>query len=147
MAMASGSRDRTQHRLSRLAAGVLLFLGLLLGQVGSIAAPLIPQPLPDAMAAPTPLSATELTASLDQLAGWSLQENKLHRQFKFDSFVEAFGFMSSVALVAESMDHHPEWFNVYNRVTIDLITHDAGGITQKDVEFARKASELASKFL
>jgi 4a-hydroxytetrahydrobiopterin dehydratase len=96
-----------------------------------------------AMSAPTKLSANELDAALSELGGWSLQNDKLHRQFQFPSFVEAFGFMSSVALVAESMGHHPEWFNVYNRVTVDLTTHDAGGITRKDVDLARRMNELA----
>ncbi|MGA7937287.1 MAG: 4a-hydroxytetrahydrobiopterin dehydratase [Kovacikia sp.] len=89
------------------------------------------------------LSDEALKAALSQLQGWSLKDGKLHRQFQFGSFVEAFGFMSSVALVAESADHHPEWFNVYNRVTIDLTTHDSGGITQKDIDLARRANELA----
>ncbi len=91
------------------------------------------------------LSADELQTALNQLEGWTIKEGKLHRKFQFSSFVEAFGFMSSVALVSESMGHHPEWFNVYNRVTIDLTTHDAGGITIKDVELAKKANELARK--
>jgi 4a-hydroxytetrahydrobiopterin dehydratase len=95
------------------------------------------------MAAPTPLSPNELDTALSELSGWDLQNGKLHRQFQFPSFVEAFGFMSSVALVAEAMGHHPEWFNVYNRVTVDLTTHDAGGITTKDVELARKMNDLA----
>lgn len=89
------------------------------------------------------LSANELDTALTKLEGWSIQHDKLHRQFQFGSFVEAFGFMTSLALVAESMNHHPEWFNVYNRVTIDLTTHDSGGITQKDVDFALKANQLA----
>lgn len=89
------------------------------------------------------LSPNELDAALNELGTWSIQNDKLHRQFQFNSFVEAFGFMASVALVAESMAHHPEWFNVYNRVTVDLTTHDAGGITHKDVELARKMNELA----
>lgn len=96
-----------------------------------------------AMSSPAKLSPNELDAALSELGGWSLQNEKLHRQFQFNSFVEAFGFMSSVALVAESMGHHPEWFNVYNRVTVDLTTHDAGGITNKDVELARRMNELA----
>jgi 4a-hydroxytetrahydrobiopterin dehydratase len=90
------------------------------------------------------LSQNQLDAALSQLDGWSIQNGKLHRQYQFPSFVEAFGFMSSLALVAESTGHHPEWFNVYNRVTIDLTTHDAGGITQKDVDLAKKANELAT---
>lgn len=90
-----------------------------------------------------PLSTEEVKTALKQLEGWTEKDGKLHRQFEFSSFVEAFGFMSSVALVAESMGHHPEWFNVYNRVTIDLMSHDAGGITNKDIELAKKANELA----
>jgi 4a-hydroxytetrahydrobiopterin dehydratase len=78
------------------------------------------------------------------LPGWSLREGKLHRQFQFGSFVEAFGWMSSVALVAESMGHHPEWSNVYNRVRVDLTTHDAGGITELDFTLAQRMNELAS---
>ena len=90
-----------------------------------------------------PLSANEIAIALTSLEGWTIVQGKLHRQFQFKSFVEAFGFMTSLALVAESMGHHPEWFNVYNRVTIDLTTHDAGGLTTKDVGLAKKANELA----
>lgn len=97
-----------------------------------------------AMSVPQTLTEEELKKALRELSGWSIESGKLHRQFQFKSFVEAFGFMSSLALVAESMGHHPEWFNVYNRVTIDLTTHDAGGITNKDIELARKANELMS---
>ncbi len=89
------------------------------------------------------LSPDALQVALNELSGWSIQDGKLHRQFVFPSFVEAFGFMASVAVVAESKGHHPEWFNVYNRVTIDLTTHDSGGITQKDVDLARRANALA----
>lgn len=96
-----------------------------------------------AMSTLAPLSKEELNAALSQLSGWSLKDGKLHRQLRFPSFVEAFGFMSSVALAAEAAGHHPEWSNVYNRVTIDLTTHDAGGITTKDVELARKVNALA----
>ncbi|MEP0918533.1 4a-hydroxytetrahydrobiopterin dehydratase [Leptolyngbya sp. DQ-M1] len=88
------------------------------------------------------LSRQELETELKQLEGWTIQNGKLHREFKFPSFVEAFGFMSSLALVSEALGHHPEWFNVYNRVTIDLTTHDAGGITSKDMEWARRANQL-----
>ena len=95
------------------------------------------------MSALTPLSKAELSSALSQLNGWSVKDGKLHRQLQFASFVEAFGFMSSVALVAEAAGHHPEWFNVYNRVTIDLTTHDAGGITTKDIELARRVNALA----
>ena len=71
------------------------------------------------------------------MPGWSLVNGKLHREYVFPDFVAAFGFMTKVALAAETMNHHPEWFNVYNRVTIDLTTHDAGGITEKDFDLAR----------
>ncbi|MBV9387599.1 MAG: 4a-hydroxytetrahydrobiopterin dehydratase [Chroococcidiopsidaceae cyanobacterium CP_BM_ER_R8_30] len=91
----------------------------------------------------TPLTEHELEQVLIQLDGWEVKDEKLHRSFEFNSFVEAFGFMSSVALVAESMGHHPEWFNVYNLVTIDLTTHDAGGITEMDVELATQINTLA----
>ena len=91
----------------------------------------------------TPLSADELSRALASLPGWSLAEGKLHREFRFPSFVRAFSFMSAAALVAESRDHHPEWFNVYGRVVVDLTTHDAGGITQSDVDLATAMNELA----
>ena len=91
----------------------------------------------------TPLSADELSRSIAQLPGWSLVAGKLHREFKFPDFVRAFSFMSAVALVAEKRDHHPEWFNVYGRVVVDLTTHDAGGVTQSDVDLAREMNVLA----
>ncbi|ELR98765.1 pterin-4a-carbinolamine dehydratase [Gloeocapsa sp. PCC 73106] len=97
------------------------------------------------MASTKLLSQEELNQALQELKGWSIENNKLHNRFQFQSFVEAFGFMTSLALVAEAMGHHPEWFNVYNRVTIDLTTHDAGGITKLDVDLAKKANELAEK--
>jgi 4a-hydroxytetrahydrobiopterin dehydratase len=111
-------------------------------QTASPASPPVPSQSPS-MAAPAKLPSAELNAALTKLGGWSIQNDKLHRQFEFKSFVEAFGFMSSSALVAESMGHHPEWFNVYNRVTVDLTSHDAGGITQKDVDLATRMNELA----
>jgi 4a-hydroxytetrahydrobiopterin dehydratase len=108
-----------------------------------LANPLFPQSTVSfAMVAPV-LTADQIDNALNQLSGWSVKDNKLHREYKFASFVEAFGFMTSVALVAETLGHHPEWFNVYNRVTIDLTTHDSGGITQLDVNLAKKANELA----
>jgi 4a-hydroxytetrahydrobiopterin dehydratase len=89
------------------------------------------------------LDDTALRAAVDALEDWRLVEGKLHREFRFPDFVVAFGFMSSVALVAESMNHHPEWFNVYGRVVVDLTTHDAGGVTELDLELARRMDELA----
>ena len=89
------------------------------------------------------LSASELDLALQELKSWSIEKGKLHCQFQFPSFVKAFGFMTSVALVAETMGHHPEWCNVYNRISVDLITHDAGGITMNDIHLAHKMNELA----
>jgi 4a-hydroxytetrahydrobiopterin dehydratase len=73
---------------------------------------------------------------------WSLREGKLYRGFLFDSFIEAFGFMTRVALLAEAMNHHPEWSNVYNRVEIRLVTHDVDGISARDFELAGKIDSL-----
>jgi len=75
--------------------------------------------------------------------GWELAAGKLHRDFEFSNFVEAFGFMTRVAIVAEKMDHHPEWSNVYNRVSVDLTTHDAGGITDLDFALAEEMQSIA----
>jgi 4a-hydroxytetrahydrobiopterin dehydratase len=89
------------------------------------------------------LDETALREALAELEGWSLEAGKLHREYRFPDFVTAFGFMSSVALVAEAMNHHPEWQNVYNRVVVDLVTHDAGGITKKDLALAKRMDALA----
>jgi 4a-hydroxytetrahydrobiopterin dehydratase len=88
------------------------------------------------------LSQPELEAALGTLDGWSVQNNKLHKELKFRDFVQAFGFMASMALFSERLGHHPEWFNVYSKVTVDLITHDSGGITRKDIDWAQKANEF-----
>ena len=90
------------------------------------------------------LSDAEIEEGLSELEGWELRGGKLYRHFEFGSFVEAFGFMASAALVAEKMDHHPEWFNVYNRVVVDLATHDVDGISENDFELAAAMSALAS---
>jgi 4a-hydroxytetrahydrobiopterin dehydratase len=84
----------------------------------------------------------ELNAGL--AAPWELREGKLHKAFAFPDFVHAFGFMTQAALVAESMDHHPEWTNVYRHVTVDLSTHDAGGLTALDFALAARMERLAS---
>ena len=89
------------------------------------------------------LAQTAIDQALEELPGWSLLNGKLHRELSFPGFVEAFGFMTQLALVAEQMNHHPEWSNVYNRVTIDLTTHDSGGITKRDIRLAQRANELA----
>lgn len=88
------------------------------------------------------LTDKEITDGLTSLAGWTLANGKLHKEFKFRDFKQAFGFMAGVALVAESMDHHPEWSNVYNRVVIDLVTHDLGAISALDLEFAKSVEKL-----
>ena len=89
------------------------------------------------------LSAEATATELAELDGWSLDEGKLRRDFKFNNFIEAFGFMTSAAIAAEKMNHHPEWFNVYNKVTVHLTTHEAGGITELDFALARKMNALA----
>ncbi|MDZ8055754.1 MAG: 4a-hydroxytetrahydrobiopterin dehydratase [Aulosira sp. ZfuVER01] len=89
------------------------------------------------------LSASELDIALQELKGWCIEQGKLHCRFQFPSFVEAFGFMTSMALVAETMGHHTEWCNVYNQISVDLITHDANGITMNDIHLAHKMNELA----
>jgi 4a-hydroxytetrahydrobiopterin dehydratase len=94
------------------------------------------------VAVPTKLSEPEIHSALHKLTGWAVLNGKLHREYKFADFIHAFGFMASCALAAEAMGHHPEWFNVYNRVTVDLTTHDAGGISAKDLELAGKMDAL-----
>jgi 4a-hydroxytetrahydrobiopterin dehydratase len=95
--------------------------------------------------ASTKLDADEVAKrlALAELTGWTLCEGKLHRAYAFADFVEAFGFMASVALVAERMNHHPAWSNVWNTVVVDLTTHDAGGITAKDFALAAEMERLA----
>jgi 4a-hydroxytetrahydrobiopterin dehydratase len=89
------------------------------------------------------LSDDALKHGITDLEGWSLVDGKLHKELQFGDFNEAFGFMARVALIAEKLDHHPEWFNVYNTVKIDLTTHDAGGISQRDLDFASRVDGLA----
>lgn len=94
------------------------------------------------MSTPVKLSDSELQTALKHLKGWSLIEKKLHREFEFPDFVEAWGFMSRAALIAQSMNHHPDWFNSYSTVRVDLSTHDAKGITALDVKLAEKMNSL-----
>lgn len=93
----------------------------------------------------TKLSQAEVVAALEGLPGWSLLNGKLHREYRFPDFIHAFGFMAAAAVAIEAMGHHPEWFNVYNRVVVDLTTHDAGGVTARDVELARRLDGFAGK--
>jgi 4a-hydroxytetrahydrobiopterin dehydratase len=85
-----------------------------------------------------PLSPDQISALASSLPAWTVVNGKLHRDFRFADFVEAFGFMAKVALIAEAMGHHPEWSNVWNRVTIDLMTHDTGGLSNLDVDLATR---------
>ncbi len=91
------------------------------------------------------LDASARTAALKQLPEWREAEGReaLTRTFKFRDFNQAFAFMTRVALLAEKMDHHPEWFNVYNRVEVTLATHDAGGVTEKDIALAKAMDSYA----
>lgn len=91
---------------------------------------------------PKSLSNDEIESRLASLDGWALEDGKIRRQFQFSNFIEAFGFMTRVALVAEKMDHHPEWSNVYNRVQVALTTHDAGGVTELDFALALAMNTL-----
>ena len=88
------------------------------------------------------LSQTDIDEELKSLPGWNVVNEKLHKEFQFDSFNQAFGFMTRAAMEIEKMNHHPEWFNVYNKITIELTTHDAGGITKNDVNLAKILNSL-----
>ncbi|MFC3102054.1 4a-hydroxytetrahydrobiopterin dehydratase [Altererythrobacter lauratis] len=92
-----------------------------------------------------PLTAEESAAALAKLPGWTLRGDgkAIARQFAFPDFRAAFGFMAQVALLAEKQDHHPEWSNVYNKVDITLTTHDAGGLTQRDIRLAAAINKIA----
>lgn len=94
------------------------------------------------MSRPSPLSPAEIATRLESLPGWSHVEGALRRDFVFPAFPEAFGFMTTVALAAERMDHHPEWSNVWNRVSVALRTHDSGGVTELDFRLAEVMQRL-----
>jgi len=83
------------------------------------------------------LSSEIIQKELENLQGWSIVNGKLHKEFQFTDFNQAFGFMTRASMEIEKMNHHPEWFNVYNKITVDLMTHDAGGITQNDLDLAK----------
>ena len=91
------------------------------------------------------LTGSEIAETLAKLPGWSVENGKLHRQYQFKNFIEAFGFMARAALVAESMNHHPEWFNVYHKVVVDLVTHSVGAISNLDFDLARMMETLAQQ--
>jgi 4a-hydroxytetrahydrobiopterin dehydratase len=87
----------------------------------------------------------EIQEFIGQYSSWSVENDKLHREYVFNNFVQAFGFMTETALIAESTNHHPEWFNVYKKVIVDLTTHETGGITERDFELAKRMEEIAIK--
>jgi len=81
---------------------------------------------------------------VEELDGWTGGDDFITKVFRFDDFAEAFAFMTRIAIIADKMDHHPEWFNVYNRVDVTLRTHDTGGVTEKDVALARAMENAAA---
>ena len=90
----------------------------------------------------TQLPRDQIDKELKELPGWAVVEGKLHKEFQFDDFIQAFGFMTKASMHIEKMNHHPEWFNVYNKLSVDLTTHDAGGITKNDIDLARILNSL-----
>lgn len=97
------------------------------------------------MPRPKALPPEQIEAALAELPGWALRNGKLHRELRFPNFQRAFAFMAEAALHAEKLDHHPEWSNVYGVVVVDLVTHDAGGITELDLELAKRMSAIADR--
>jgi 4a-hydroxytetrahydrobiopterin dehydratase len=99
------------------------------------------------MARPALIAGTAREEALATLAGWSEVEGRdaIRKTFRFKDFSAAWGFMARAALIAEKMDHHPEWLNIYNRIEVTLSTHSAGGVTELDIDLARRMNELASK--
>ncbi len=90
----------------------------------------------------TKISQEEIKKELKDLPGWAIVKDKLHKEFQFEDFNQAFGFMTRSAMYIEKMNHHPEWFNVYNKLIVDLTTHDAGGITENDIKLAKTLNSL-----
>ena len=91
------------------------------------------------------LSEKLIEQALQNLPGWSVKEGKLHKAYKFKNFTQAFGFMTQAAIVSEKQDHHPEWFNVYNEVIVDLVSHDSKGITPRDIKLAGSMNAIAGE--
>lgn len=89
------------------------------------------------------LSDEEINNAIKDMAGWHIIDGKLHKEYVFDTFNAAFGFMTRAAMEIEKANHHPEWLNVYNKLTVDLVTHDAGGITTNDLKLAKTLDALA----
>jgi 4a-hydroxytetrahydrobiopterin dehydratase len=95
--------------------------------------------------APRKLTHEEIKLALSRLPAWQIVDGRLRREYRFRDFVEAWGFMSSAALVIQQMDHHPEWRNVQHSVRVDLVTHEVAGISRRDIELATRFDELASR--
>ena len=93
----------------------------------------------------TRASDKQIKEFIDQHPVWTIKDKKLHREFVFKNFVEAFGFMTQAALISERMNHHPEWFNVYKTVVVDLTTHEANGITERDFALAQAMNVIFEK--
>ncbi len=93
------------------------------------------------------LDEPEIRSALERLSGWEIKSEKLHREYKFVDFAHAIGFMATAAVLIEKRNHHPEWFNLYNRVSVDLTTHDSGGITENDVELAQLLDSIAARLV
>ena len=85
---------------------------------------------------------SQLTCFIKKNPSWSIYNKSIKKEFTFNNFVDAFGFISKVALLSEKMDHHPDWQNTYNKVTIELTTHDKGGITTNDIKLAESIDKL-----
>ena len=94
---------------------------------------------------PERLSDTEIEQALESVTGWMVRSGKLHREFRFRNFNQAFGFMTRAALYAETLNHHPEWSNVYATVVVDLVTHSADGITNLDFALAKKMNAISEE--
>ena len=89
------------------------------------------------------LTDLEVNDQLNALPGWSVKDGKLRKTFQFDSFIDAFGFMTKIAITAEAMNHHPEWFNVYNKLEVTLATHDVDGLSERDIKLAQFIDRVA----
>ena len=94
---------------------------------------------------PERLDDAEIEQALEGVPGWTVQDGKLHREFRFRNFNQAFGFMTRAALYAETLNHHPEWSNVYATVVVDLVTHSADGITTLDFDLAKKMNAISEE--
>ena len=91
------------------------------------------------------LSADEIKDNLVQISGWQLVDGKLQKEFEFNDFVQAFGFMTQVAMAAERLNHHPEWYNVYSKLRISLVTHDLDGISNYDFKLAKLINDFEKR--